>query len=123
VRTGVEVKKVVRNSDRPGFTIETNEGVIRANRVVAATGPFQKPVIPAIAPKDATCTRSTRPPTSTRALPAGAVLVVGAGSSGVQIAEELMRAGRQVYLSVGAHDRPPRSLPQPRLLLVAGRAG
>ena len=38
VRTGIEVKKVQRNSDRPGFTIETNEGVIRANRVVAATG-------------------------------------------------------------------------------------
>jgi putative flavoprotein involved in K+ transport len=41
-------------------------------------------------------------------LPEGAVLVVGAGSSGVQIAEELLQAGRQVYLSVGPHDRPPR---------------
>ena len=41
-------------------------------------------------------------------LPEGAVLVVGAGSSGAQIAEELMRAGRRVYLSVGPHDRPPR---------------
>jgi putative flavoprotein involved in K+ transport len=37
------------------------------------------------------------------------VLVVGAGSSGVQIADELVRAGRRVYLSVGPHDRPPRS--------------
>jgi choline dehydrogenase-like flavoprotein len=37
------------------------------------------------------------------------VLVVGAGSSGVQIADELQRAGRRVYLSVGAHDRPPRA--------------
>jgi putative flavoprotein involved in K+ transport len=35
--------------------------------------------------------------------------VVGAGSSGVQIADELQRAGKQVYLSVGAHDRPPRA--------------
>jgi putative flavoprotein involved in K+ transport len=43
-----------------------------------------------------------------RQLPDGAVLVVGAGSSGVQIAEELQKAGRQVYLSVGPHDRPPR---------------
>jgi putative flavoprotein involved in K+ transport len=42
-------------------------------------------------------------------LPAGAVLVVGAGSSGGQIADELLRAGREVYLSVGPHDRPPRS--------------
>jgi putative flavoprotein involved in K+ transport len=41
-------------------------------------------------------------------LPDGAVLVVGAGSSGVQIADELQRSGRQVYLSVGPHDRPPR---------------
>jgi putative flavoprotein involved in K+ transport len=39
----------------------------------------------------------------------GAVLVVGAGSSGGQIADELMRSGRKVYLSVGAHDRPPRA--------------
>lgn len=36
------------------------------------------------------------------------MLVVGAGSSGVQIADELQRAGRDVYLSVGPHDRPPR---------------
>ena len=41
-------------------------------------------------------------------LPEGGVLVVGAGSSGVQIADELQRAGRAVWLSVGAHDRPPR---------------
>src|SRR5699024_4688815 len=42
-------------------------------------------------------------------LPEGGVLVVGAGSSGVQIADELRRAGRDVYLSVGPHDRPPRA--------------
>lgn len=42
------------------------------------------------------------------ALPKGAVLLVGAGSSGVQIADELNRAGRKVYLSVGPHNRPPR---------------
>jgi putative flavoprotein involved in K+ transport len=41
-------------------------------------------------------------------LPEGAVLVVGAGSSGAQIADELSRAGRRVYLSVGRHERPPR---------------
>jgi putative flavoprotein involved in K+ transport len=42
-------------------------------------------------------------------LPEGAVLVVGAGSSGAQIADELNRAGRKVFLSVGPHDRPPRA--------------
>ena len=46
IRTGVEVKHVVRNAGRPGFTVETSEGTIEANRVVVATGPFQRPVIP-----------------------------------------------------------------------------
>jgi putative flavoprotein involved in K+ transport len=110
IRTGVEVKKVVRNSDRPGFTIETSEGVIQANRVVAATGPFQRPVIPPIAPKDDSITQiHSAQYFNPQQLPEGAVLVVGAGSSGVQIADELQRAGKQVYLSVGQHDRPPRA--------------
>ena len=43
-------------------------------------------------------------------LPSGAVLVVGAGASGAQIAEELHRAGRRVFLSVGQHTRMPRSI-------------
>ena len=110
VRTGVAVTRVTRNQGRPGFTVETSHGVIEANRVVAATGPFQSPVIPPVAPKDESITQihsaQYRNPAQ---LPDGAVLVVGAGSSGVQIADELQRAGRQVYLSVGAHHRPPRS--------------
>ncbi len=114
VRTGVDVLKVERNVGRPGFTIETSEGVIEANRVVAATGPFQTPVIPPIAPKDQPFLQihsvDYRNPGQ---LPEGAVLVVGAGSSGVQIADELQRSGKQVYLSVGAHDRSASRLPQP----------
>lgn len=110
IRTGVEVKKVVRNADRPGFTVETSEGVIQALRVVSATGPFQKPVIPAIAPKDEGITQiHSAAYYNPQQLDDGAVLVVGAGSSGVQIADELQRAGKTVYLSVGPHDRPPRS--------------
>nr|WP_288355744.1 NAD(P)/FAD-dependent oxidoreductase [uncultured Pseudomonas sp.] len=110
IRTGVEVHKVRRNANRPGFTVETSEGVIEANRVVAATGPFQRPVIPAIAPQDERLTQiHSAEYRNPQQLPAGAVLVVGAGSSGTQIADELMQSGRQVYLSVGAHDRPPRS--------------
>ena len=116
VRTGVEVRRVTRNQGRPGFTVETSEGVIEARNVIAATGPFQVPVIPPIAPAaPATPADGSllqihsahyhRP----AQLPEGAVLVVGAGSSGVQIADELQRAGRKVFLSVGAHDRPPRA--------------
>lgn len=110
IRTGVEVKSVQRNVGRPGFTIETSEGVIEANRVVAATGPFQRPVIPPIAPQDPRFTQiHSSDYRNPQQLPEGAVMVVGAGSSGVQIADELQRAGKQVFLSVGAHDRPPRS--------------
>lgn len=110
IRCGVEVTSVTRQAGRPGFRVETSTGVIEAMRVVAATGPFQKPAIPPIAPADPALMQmhSTgyRNPAQ---LPEGAVLVVGAGSSGVQIADELNRAGRKVYLSVGAHYRPPRA--------------
>jgi putative flavoprotein involved in K+ transport len=110
IRTGVEVLSVRRNLGRTGFTVRTTEGEIQAERVVAATGPFQKPVIPGIAPTDTAVTQIHSAQYKNPAqLPKGAVLVVGAGSSGVQIADELMRAGRNVYLSIGAHDRPPRS--------------
>ncbi|UCH40376.1 MAG: NAD(P)-binding domain-containing protein, partial [Gammaproteobacteria bacterium] len=110
IRCGVEVREVVKNTGRPGFRVATSEGVIEANSVVAATGPFQCPVIPAVVPEDAGIMQihssAYRNPEQ---LPEGAVLVVGAGSSGVQIADELQRAGKRVYLSVGPHDRPPRS--------------
>ena len=110
IRCGVEVKEVRRNVGRPGFRVETSTGVIDANYVVAATGPFQRPVMPDLVPKQAGIVQihssAYRNPAQ---LPEGAVLVVGAGSSGVQIADELLRAGRRVYLSVGPHDRPPRA--------------
>lgn len=109
IRTGVEVTKAERNEGRSGFTVETSEGLIEANNIVAATGAFQHPVIPPVVPKDAPVEQIHsfyyRNPEQ---LPEGAVLVVGAGSSGAQIADELNRAGRKTYLSVGPHDRPPR---------------
>ncbi|WP_028035483.1 NAD(P)/FAD-dependent oxidoreductase [Chelativorans sp. J32] len=110
VRCGVEVKEVRRNSGRPGFCIETSEGMIDAKSVVVATGPFQQPVVPPVVPQSAGLMQihssAYRNP---HQLPEGGVLVVGAGSSGVQIADELLQAGRSVYLSVGPHDRPPRA--------------
>ncbi|MGY8997524.1 MAG: flavin-containing monooxygenase [Alphaproteobacteria bacterium] len=110
IRCGVEVKAVRRHEGRPGFRVETSDGVIEANNVVAATGPFQRPLMPAIVPDDAGImqmhSNAYRNPGQ---LPEGGVLVVGAGSSGAQIADELQRSGKRVYLSVGPHDRPPRS--------------
>lgn len=109
IRTGVEVVRVARLERRTGFAVDTSAGPIRAENVIAATGPFQRPVIPQLMPMDAgplqMHSNAYRNPAQ---LPEGPVLVVGAGSSGVQIAEELMDAGRRVYLSVGPHDRPPR---------------
>lgn len=109
VRTGVEVT-ALDPLPGGGFRATTSAGVIEAARVVCATGPFQKPIIPAVVPDAAGIMQihsaQYRNPGQ---LPPGAVLVVGAGSSGAQIADELRRAGRKVYLSVGPHDRPPRA--------------
>ncbi|BCY10738.1 NAD(P)/FAD-dependent oxidoreductase [Actinoplanes sp. L3-i22] len=109
IRTGVEVLSVRRHAGRPGFRVATSDGIVDARFVVAATGPFQRPVIPPIVPAGAVVDQlhssAYRNPGQ---LPAGAVLVVGAGSSGVQIADELRRSGREVFLSVGPHERPPR---------------
>jgi len=83
VRCGVEVLEVQKNSGKPGFHVKTSAGTIDANSVVAATGPFQVPVIPPLV--DDNCeimqihSRDYRNP---QQLPGGAILVVGAGSSG-----------------------------------------
>lgn len=109
VRTGVEVLSATPFKDRTGFRVETTDGVIEATRIVSATGAFQQPVIPPILAEGSGMhqlhSAAYRNPDQ---LADGAVMVVGAGSSGAQIADELNRAGHKVYLSVGPHDRPPR---------------
>jgi len=108
IRCGVEVHSV-RRDEGDGFRVETSGGPIQARTLVAATGPFQRRLIPALVPLSASLLQihsaSYRNP---GLLPEGAVLVVGAGSSGAQIADELQRAGRRVFLAVGPHNRPPR---------------
>jgi putative flavoprotein involved in K+ transport len=110
IRCGVEVKNVHRLERKSGFVVETSQGRIEANSVVAATGAFQRPIIPKLVPDNPGILQihsiGYRNPGQ---LPKGAVLIVGAGSSGVQIAEELLGAGKRVYLSVGPHQRPPRA--------------
>ena len=110
IRCGVEVKSVKKKSAARGFEIETSKGWFEAENIVAATGPFQRPVIPPIIPDTAEVLQlHSNAYHNIDQLPDGAVLVVGAGSSGSQIADELMRANKKVYLSVGPHQRPPRS--------------
>lgn len=109
IHTDVEVFKAKRNESGPGFIVETSKGNIEAKRIVAATGAFQKAVIPKIANQDPNMFQihsdSYKNPDQ---LPEGAVLVIGTGASGVQITDELNRAGKKVFLSVGSHERPPR---------------
>jgi putative flavoprotein involved in K+ transport len=110
VRCGAEVQKVQRIIGRPGFRVESSEGVIEAMNVVAATGAFQIPIVPALVSDHGELMQiHSSAYLNPSQLPEGAVLVVGAGSSGVQIASELLHAGKRVYLSVGPHDRPPRA--------------
>ena len=109
IRCGVAVSALRTKADGPGFRADTSDGVIEAANVVVATGPFQRPIVPSVVPAAAGIVQmhsaAYRNPGQ---LPEGAVLVIGAGSSGVQIADELARSGRRVYLSVGPHNRPPR---------------
>jgi putative flavoprotein involved in K+ transport len=110
IRTGVEVLGLQRLKGSAVFMVDTSQGGIEASNIVVATGAFQHPVIPPVVPGESGITQLHsfyyRNPDQ---LPEGAVMVVGAGSSGAQIGDELRRAGRKVYLSVGPHDRPPRA--------------
>ena len=110
IRCGVTVTKASRLAGQAGFAVETSAGAFEAEYVIAATGAFQRPIVPDTVPQNSGMTQmhssAYRNPAQ---LPQGAVLVVGAGSSGAQISAELLESGRKVYLSVGPHGRPPRS--------------
>jgi len=109
IREGVNVRSVQRRDKGAGFIVETTDGVIETSYVISATGAFQRPMVPPIVPEIGGIQQihsiAYRNP---EALPKGNILVVGAGSSGAQISAELMKTGRRTFLSVGAHDRPPR---------------
>lgn len=109
IRCGINVIRLECRGNPGGFLAESREGTVTAENVVVATGPYQRPAQPSFLPDEAGVFQihasSYRNPDQ---LPAGAVLIVGSGASGAQIAEELVRAGRRVYLSIGRHRRLPR---------------
>ncbi|MDE0809199.1 MAG: NAD(P)-binding domain-containing protein, partial [Alphaproteobacteria bacterium] len=100
LREGVEASRIGRSGDH--FVVETNADVYHAHAVVVATATHQKPrrprnigeLPPSIKPIHATEYRNPD------ALPEGAVMVVGSGQTGAQIAQELREAGRNTYLCV-----------------------
>ncbi len=109
VHEGVTVTAVRRSGE--GFTVETDAGTYEAGNVVVATGHADLPTVPAsLADR---LPRTIRQIHSSRYrnpadLPAGGVLVVGAGASGMQIAAELNDHDRFTVLAAGRHSHTPR---------------
>src|SRR5512140_486981 len=95
---------------RARFRLTTSRGTVDARTVVIAGGPFQAPHLPpAAAMIDPSITQvHVHHYRNPAALPPGGVLLVGSGQSGVQLAEELMAAGRSVTMAVGRCGRLPR---------------
>jgi len=109
LREGVAARRVTPRQDG-GFEVVTSEGELTAAQVVVASGAYQQPIVPRFAerlPRDITQLHSEQYRNSP-ALPDGAVLVVGSGQSGAQIAEDLHLAGRRVHLAVGDAPRCAR---------------
>ncbi|HEX3775737.1 MAG TPA: MSMEG_0569 family flavin-dependent oxidoreductase [Polyangiaceae bacterium] len=112
VREGVTVRALTELSSANGarFQLETSAGTFSAERVIVATGCYHKAHIPAYAanaPAGVVNLHSSNYK-NPESLPEGAVLVVGSGQSGCQIAEDLLLAGRQVHLAVGSAPRCAR---------------
>ena len=108
VRTHTTVTSV-RSADT-GYVVRTNRGDWRCRTVVLASGACNIARVPSLGARlprsvaSLTAQSYRNPPQ----LADGGVLVVGASSSGTQIANELRRSGRAVTLSVGEHIRAPR---------------
>jgi len=106
---GVSVTRV-RRSATGTYELATTAGDFTAEQVVVATGPYHRPKIPRVAERlpdgiEQVHSSAYRNPGQ---LADGAVLVVGTGQSGCQIAEDLHLAGRQVHLAVGSAPRVAR---------------
>lgn len=110
IRFGSKVTSVEKNPNGDNFLVTTTESTILADNVVVATGTFQEPRLPSFSKNlsEEFTQIHTNNYHNPESLPSGAVLVVGTGQSGCQIAEELYQNGRKVYLCVGGATRIPR---------------
>jgi putative flavoprotein involved in K+ transport len=109
LREGVAVLRVAPLGGG-GFGVRTSAGECTADQVVVASGGYHLPIIPRMAerlPGDVLQVQSAQYRNS-ESLPPGAVLVVGSGQSGAQIAEDLHLAGRKVFVAVGSAPRCAR---------------
>jgi putative flavoprotein involved in K+ transport len=110
IRCGVRVISLRQKPGSARFEVQTDGAVFEAANVVIATGPYQQPSIPQHVQDALLGTYQVHSSgyRNSDQLPAGAVLVIGSGASGCQIAEDLVQSSRQVFLAVGAHRRVPR---------------
>jgi putative flavoprotein involved in K+ transport len=108
VQTGTTVTSVQRTDD--GYRVRTDSGEWNCDTVVLASGSFNVPHLPAFADAVPAAVTTITPNQyrNPESIAEGGVLVVGASATGVQIAHELQRSGRQVTLAVGEHVRGPR---------------
>lgn len=111
VRDGVEILALSPARGR-GFVLRTPSGEVRARQVVVASGAYQKPHRP---PGAERLPRSIHvidadDYSNPEALPPGKVLVVGSGQTGCQVAEELVEAGREVFIACGRAPWMPRRI-------------
>ena len=92
------------------YVVRTSEKNYEAGNVVVATGLYQSPKIPPFSAEipPSVVQLHSMEYKNPSTLPEGAVLVVGTGQSGAQIAQELYQSGRKVYLSIGSAGRVPR---------------
>jgi putative flavoprotein involved in K+ transport len=115
VRTGTSVISVEPNEHEDAFIVKTSgdgqvEESVLSHSVVIASGALQTPKIPSVrsqVPENITQLH-TADYRNASALPPGAIVVVGSGQSGCQIAEDLLAAGRSVYLCTSKVGRAPR---------------
>ena len=107
---GVRVTAVRQHPGGDGYLVEAQQMTVAARNVVLATGAFPKAKLPTASAALSVdiCQMHTSEYRNPQSLPSGAVLVVGTGQSGCQIAEELHESGRQVYLSTSSCGRVPR---------------
>jgi putative flavoprotein involved in K+ transport len=115
VRTGVAVDSVMRSEADQMFVVKVRKGgkdeeSLVSRAVVIASGVQRIPKFPAARSRfPAGITQlHTSDYRNAHALPPGAVVIVGSGQSGCQIAEELLSAGRKVYLCTSKVGRTPR---------------
>lgn len=109
INLNVNVEKVEKQSSNHKYLVTTSEGLYEADNIIVATGAFQEPIIPNIIPSNSKVNQiHSQAYKNPEQFSDGSILVIGSGSSGSQIAEELRRTNREVFFSVGPHDRPPR---------------